>query len=98
MEKIKVNPKDLRIANDLTQQEFWEKVGITQSGGSRYETGDRTIPNSLAQILRLTYIEHVNLEDVSRDSVEVAKLLKKEHPEMYDSLLKEVKMRRKLTR
>lgn len=95
MEKTSINPKNLRIANDLNQIEFWEKVGITQSGGSRYESGDRRMPPSLAEILRLTYIEHVDLKDVTRDSIDIAKLLKKDQPELYASLLKEVKLRRK---
>lgn len=96
MEKLKVTPKDLRLANELNQAEFWEKVGITQSGGSRYENGDRRIPPSLYHILRLTYVEHVNLSDVSRDVVEIGKLLKKEQPELYENLLKEVKLKRKI--
>lgn len=96
MEKLKINPKDLRIANGLSQIEFWEKVGITQSGGSRYENGERRVSPSLEQILRLTYIEHVDLKDVTRDLVEVAKLIKKEQPGVFESTLKEVKLRRKI--
>ncbi|MDI1360642.1 helix-turn-helix transcriptional regulator [Methylotenera sp.] len=95
-QKLKINPKDLRIANDLSQNEFWEKVGITQSGGSRYENGERRMPDSLTQILRLTWIEKINLKDVTRDSIEVSKLLQQEQPEVYASLLKEVKLRRRI--
>lgn len=95
MAKPNINPKNLRDANDLSQKDFWEKVGITQSGGSRYETGERRVPPSLQEILRLTYIEKINLEHVSRDSIDVAELLKKTQPEVYDSLLKEVKLRRR---
>lgn len=97
MDKIKISPKDLRQANDLNQSEFWEKVGITQSGGSRYENGERRLPPSLAHILRLTYVEHVDLRDVSRDSIDIAKLLKKDQPGLYAEMLKEVKLRRKQT-
>lgn len=95
MEKLKINPKDLRIANELSQVEFWEKVGITQSGGSRYENGERRVPPSLAHILRLTYVEHVDLKDVTRDSIEVSRLLKAEQPDLYATLIKEVKSRRR---
>jgi transcriptional regulator with XRE-family HTH domain len=94
-ETLKVSPKSLREANELNQIEFWEKVGITQSGGSRYENGDRKMPPSLVQILRLTYVEKVDLADVSRDAIEVAKLLKKDQPDLYASLLSEAKLRRK---
>lgn len=96
MDSLKVNPRDLRIANELNQQEFWEKVGITQSGGSRYENGERRVSSALAEILRLTYVERVDLKLVSRDSIEVAALLKKEQPGVYSSILKEVRLRRKL--
>lgn len=29
----------IRVDLGLNQSEFWSRVGITQSGGSRYETG-----------------------------------------------------------
>lgn len=38
-EKIKALRKSLR----LSQVEFWEHIGITQSGGSRYENS-RSVP------------------------------------------------------
>ena len=98
METLKVNPKDLRQASELNQAEFWEKVGITQSGGSRYENGKRRLPNSLAQILRLTYVEHVDLKDVTRDNIDIVKLLKKVQPDLYSGLLAEVKLNRRLRR
>ena len=98
METLQVNPKDLRQASELNQTEFWERVGITQSGGSRYENGERRLSNSLAQILRLTYVEHVDLKDVTRDNIDIIKLLKKEQPDMYNNLLTEVKLNRRLRR
>jgi transcriptional regulator with XRE-family HTH domain len=36
------------------QKEFWAKVGVTQSGGSRYESG-RNIPGPVCALLRLAY-------------------------------------------
>ena len=95
MEKLKVNPRNLRIVNGLTQTRFWDRFGITQSGGSRYESGERQLPPSLALILWITYVEHVDLNDVNRDIIDIGKLLKKNHPEMYASLLKEVTFGRK---
>lgn len=41
-EKIKALRKSLK----LSQVEFWERVGITQSGGSRYEKGARAAYHS----------------------------------------------------
>jgi transcriptional regulator with XRE-family HTH domain len=91
MEQLKINPRDLRLSLGLNQTDFWEKVGITQSGGSRYEGGERRVPLSLAQIIWIVYIERVELSDVSRDNIEICKLLKKEQPELYATLLKKVK-------
>lgn len=93
-ESVKISPRDVRTVSGVNQTEFWERVGITQSGGSRYENGERKVPKALAHILRLTYIEHVDLKDVSRDNIDVAMLLKRDQPDLYLSLLKEAKLRR----
>jgi hypothetical protein len=34
---------------------FWSRVGITQSGGSRYENGQCQIPAPVAMLLDLVY-------------------------------------------
>lgn len=44
----------LRRSLKLNQIEFWARVGITQSGGSRYESG-RTMPQQVAWALHLSY-------------------------------------------
>ncbi|MCK2127742.1 XRE family transcriptional regulator [Thauera aromatica] len=38
----------------LNQIEFWGPVGVTQSGGSRYESG-RSIPRPVQVLLHMTY-------------------------------------------
>src|SRR5574337_1462063 len=38
----------------LNQTDFWSKVGVTQSGGSRYESG-RTIPRPVCHLLMIAY-------------------------------------------
>lgn len=38
----------------LNQSEFWSAIGVTQSGGSRYESG-RNIPKPVQLLLHLTY-------------------------------------------
>ncbi|MCK0509516.1 helix-turn-helix domain-containing protein [Aromatoleum buckelii] len=38
----------------LNQSEFWMRLGITQSGASRYESG-RTIPNPVKILLQVAY-------------------------------------------
>ena len=53
--KLKPLPKDLadfRKQMGLNQGDFWSRYGITQSAGSRYESG-RNIPAPLKLLLRL---------------------------------------------
>ncbi len=44
----------LRKRLGLNQTEFWNRLGVTQSVGSRYETG-RRLRRSLAILLELAY-------------------------------------------
>lgn len=44
----------LRNSKRLNQSEFWQRLGVTQSGGSRYETG-RRIPKPVKMLLDLAY-------------------------------------------
>ncbi len=43
---------DDRKKEGLNQKDFWARYGVTQSGGSRYESG-RNIPKPLAILLWL---------------------------------------------
>ncbi|WP_231874536.1 DNA-binding transcriptional regulator [Azoarcus sp. KH32C] len=45
---------ELRKKLGLNQTEFWNKLSVTQSGGSRYESG-RSIPGPVRLLLHLTY-------------------------------------------
>ena len=44
----------MRNRRRLNQTEFWRRVGVSQSGGSRYESG-RAIPRSVQMLLRIAY-------------------------------------------
>ena len=44
----------LRRRLGLNQYEFWTRLGVTQSGGSRYESG-RRIPRTMQMLLDLAY-------------------------------------------
>lgn len=49
-----VEIRKIRKKLGLNQSEFWRRIGITQSGGSRYETG-RDIPLPVLMLLHLAY-------------------------------------------
>lgn len=81
------NPRDIRRRLRLNQHEFWTRVGVTQSGGSRYE-GGRTMPKPVRELLRLVHIEGIELSKAKRKDLEVACFLKQTNPGLYRSLKK----------
>ena len=60
-----MNLERLRRELKLSQEEFWGRVGITQSGGSRYEAG-RRLPESIRLLLAIAYGSHREREMVLR--------------------------------
>lgn len=51
------NHIDTRAVRDrlkLNQQEFWSRIRVTQSGGSRYEAG-RPMPPAVAVLFTIAY-------------------------------------------
>lgn len=45
---------DLRKSLGLNQGQFWGRIGVTQSGGSRYETG-RKLPKPVRMLVEIAY-------------------------------------------
>ena len=45
---------NLRVKLGMNQSQFWGKLGVTQSAGSRYESG-RTIPLPVSRLYYLAY-------------------------------------------
>ena len=46
--------KLLRSKLGMNQSEFWSRISVTQSGGSRYESG-RNLPKPVRVLLHLAY-------------------------------------------
>ncbi len=84
------SPRELRRKLGLNQHDFWSKVGVTQSGGSRYESG-RNMPRPVRELVRLVHIEQIDLTKIKKDDLIVAELLKIQDPELYKNLKKSVK-------
>ena len=75
-------PRSLRQRLGLNQQQFWSAVGVTQSGGSRYESG-RDMPHAVSELLRLVHIEGIDLARVRGEHFEVADHLRSTNPALY---------------
>lgn len=87
-----LNPREIRRKLGLNQEQFWTKIGVTQSGGSRYESG-REMPKPVRELLRLVHIEQIDLSEVRKEDFEIMAYLKTHHADLYRSLRKAVKVK-----
>lgn len=89
--KTDLNPRELRRKLGLNQQEFWSAVGVTQSGGSRYESG-RNMPKPVKALLSLKYMAGIDIVDPRlADQVLVGKYLEETNPETFKQVKREAK-------
>jgi predicted transcriptional regulator len=79
------NPRDLRKKLGLNQMDFWSQIGVTQSGGSRYESG-RSMPKPVRELLRLVYVKQVSLARADGVDLQIAEHLRQTKPALYKSL------------
>jgi DNA-binding transcriptional regulator YiaG len=89
-----IDVREIRRKLGMNQSQFWSKIGVTQSGGSRYESG-RNIPRPVQALLRLVHIEQIDINKVKKEDVEVAEFLKTSNPDLYKTLKKEARAKRK---
>lgn len=80
-----VNPGDIRRKLGLNQSEFWGKIGVTQSGGSRYESG-RNMPRPVRELLRLVHVEGIDLTRAKGEDFAIAEQLKRSNAKLYEKL------------
>lgn len=52
--------RDLRIDHDLTQKQLATMLGMSQTGYSKYETGENDIPTSI--LIKLADLYHVSTD------------------------------------
>jgi transcriptional regulator with XRE-family HTH domain len=89
-----LNPREIRRRLGLNQEQFWTQIGVTQSGGSRYESG-REMPKPVRELLRLVHVEQIDLSQVKRVDFEIISYLKESHPDLYRSLRRAVRSKHK---
>jgi transcriptional regulator with XRE-family HTH domain len=90
----KVDVREIRRKLGMNQSQFWSKIGVTQSGGSRYESG-RNIPRPVQALLRLVHIEQIDINKIKREDYEVAEFLKATNLEQFKELKKAARARKK---
>ena len=82
--------KALRQNCGMSQDAFWTKIGVSQSGGSRYENG-RRIPAPVAQLIDLVHVRGIDTAKLKREDMDVLRFTEQSHPDLYASLLKVVR-------
>jgi len=90
----KIDPREIRRKLGLNQQQFWSTIGVTQSGGSRYESG-RNMPKPVKELLRLVHVEQIDIKTIKREDMEVIDYLKANDPELFKSLKKSARSKAK---
>lgn len=90
----KIDPRDIRRKLGLNQQQFWSQIGVTQSGGSRYESG-RNMPKPVRELLRLVHVEQIDINRIKREDMDVIDYLRANDPEMFKTLKKQARTKKK---
>lgn len=85
-----VDVREIRRKLGLNQQQFWSRLGVTQSGGSRYESG-RNVPRPVRQLVRLVYVENIDIQKIKREDFEVIGYLRSAKPALFKELKKAAK-------
>ena len=81
--------KRIRHRLGLNQQEFWSRIGVAQSCGSRYESG-RRMPKPVQELLRVVHIECIDLSRVHARDFAMLDYLKANEPDAYQRLSERV--------
>jgi len=89
----KFNPRQLRHRLGLNQQQFWSAVGVTQSGGSRYESG-RNMPRPVRELVRLVHVEGIDIKRARGEHFTIARHLHANHPALYRRLRQQARTKR----
>ncbi len=89
-----IDAREIRKKLGMNQSQFWSRLGVTQSGGSRYESG-RNMPKPVQALLRLVHVEQIDISKIRREDVDVVEYLRSTDPETFKRLKKEARAYRK---
>ena len=83
MSSDKFDLKEMRKKRGMNQSNFWVPLGVTQSGGSRYES-DRNIPAPVESLVTIAYGTPAQLfKELQRLRPDFVKDLAKYKPEAF---------------
>ena len=71
----------LRRGLKLSQTDFWTRLGVAQSGGSRYENG-RPLPLPVVKLLDIIYIHRISPDRLNENDSVILELLKTKHSDL----------------
>lgn len=88
----------LRQSLRLTQAEFWEAIGISQPGGSRYEQSGRVSP-SVAMLIEIRHLgktpfDTVPVNSQSHQDMLVGQMVREKQPVKYQQILLKARTRK----
>lgn len=83
------NVRYIRKKSGLNQTAFWGAIRVTQSGGSRYESG-LAIPNAVRELVRIVHIEQVQLHKINKNDLAVGERLKQLNAGQYKEILQSI--------
>lgn len=86
----KIDAREIRRKLGMNQEQFWSRLGVTQSGGSRYE-GGRNMPRPVRQLLRLVHVEQIDVQKIRREDYEVVEYLRSARSNLFKELKKAAK-------
>lgn len=75
----------LRLSLGMSQTTFWARIGVTQTGGARYEATGK-MPLIIASLIRLLYIEGIDISRIRKSDWQVIKYLSQEAPDLLARL------------
>lgn len=61
--------RTLRKHDGLSQSKFWSEIGITQSGGCRYESGN-PVPKPIRTLIFLRYVAGIKIDVTSNEGAQ----------------------------
>lgn len=91
----KTDPREIRRKLGLNQQQFWSKIGVTQSGETTLDESGRNMPRPVRELLRLVHVEQIDIQRVKREDMDVIDYLKSEDSELFKTLKKSARSKKK---